>query len=291
MTQPLPEAAAPTRSRPSPTRAAAPTTYSAPPIARVREVTKTYATAHMSVTALHDVSLDIRAGEMTAVMGPSGSGKSTLMHIMAGLDTPTSGRVHIGDREISSLDDEELTKLRRRKIGFVFQAFNLIPTLDVIDNILLPFELDDRKPSAQEREWVDHLVDRLGIAHRRDHRPSEISGGQQQRVAIARALATRPDILFADEPTGNLDSRSGREVMRLMSEAVRDLGQSIVLVTHDPLVASSASRVVFLADGRPVTELTGTIRAEEVARTMLDLEAAATGSGIATGPGDQVEAR
>ncbi|WP_309131568.1 ABC transporter ATP-binding protein [Brevibacterium sp.] len=259
MTQPLPDPASPT-------------TYSAPPIARVRNVTKTYASAHTSVTALQDVDLDVAPAQMTAIMGPSGSGKSTLMHIMAGLDTPTSGRVLIGDREISALDDDELTKLRRRKIGFVFQAFNLISTLTVIDNILLPFELDDRKPTTQEREWVDHLVARLGIDHRRDHRPNEISGGQQQRVAIARALATRPDVLFADEPTGNLDSRSGREVMRIMSEAVRDLGQSIVLVTHDPLVAASAGRVVFLADGRPVTELAGTFRAEEVAQTMLDLE-------------------
>ncbi|WP_113902843.1 MULTISPECIES: ABC transporter ATP-binding protein [Brevibacterium] len=245
----------------------------------------------MSVTALQGVNLDIAPARMTAIMGPSGSGKSTLMHIMAGLDTPTSGRVHIGDREISALDDDELTKLRRRTIGFVFQAFNLIPTLTVIDNILLPFELDDRKPTAEEREWVDHLIDRLGIGHRRDHRPNEISGGQQQRVAIARALATRPDILFADEPTGNLDSRSGREVMRVMSEAVRDLGQSIVLVTHDPLVASHAQRVVFLADGRPVTELTGTIRAEAIARTMLDLESGAALDSDASASAAQGEAR
>lgn len=243
------------------------------PVASLRNASKIYDSTHLSVVALRNVSLDIQPHRMTAVMGPSGSGKSTLMHILAGLDRPSSGQVFIAEQEISNLGDDALTMLRRQRIGFVFQAFNLIPTLNVLDNILLPFELDDRKPSSEEKQWIDHIVARLGIDSRLDHRPGEISGGQQQRVAIARALATRPDILFADEPTGNLDTRSGREVMRIMSEAVRDLGQSIVLVTHDPVVAAYADRVVFLADGTPVSEISGEIRAEQISSMMLDLEA------------------
>src|SRR5699024_8528850 len=198
---------------------------------------------------------------------------------LAGLDRPTSGRVHLGEKEISGLREDELSALRRRRIGFVFQAFNLVPTLTVKDNIRLPFELDDRRPNADERVWISTVVSRLGLESRLKHRPGELSGGQQQRTAIARALATRPDILFADEPTGNLDARSGREVMAIMSEAVRDLGQSIVLVTHDPLVAAHADRVVFLADGTPVTELAEAISAEAIAQTMLGLGERAEAAG------------
>ena len=242
------------------------------PIARLREVSKVYDSKTATIAALGRVTLDIDAGVLTAVMGPSGSGKSTLMHVLAGLDRPSTGQVFIGEREITALNDEALTALRRRRIGFVFQAFNLVPTLTVRENILLPFELDDRKPTTDERSWIDSIVKRLGIADRMSHRPNEISGGQQQRTAIARALATRPDILFADEPTGNLDARSGREVMRLMAEAVRDLGQTIVLVTHDPVVAAHANRVVFIADGAPVGELNHGISAEVIARSMLELD-------------------
>ena len=242
------------------------------PIARLRDVSKVYDSKTATIAALGRVTLDIDAGALTAVMGPSGSGKSTLMHVLAGLDRPSRGQVIIGEREITALDDEALTALRRRRIGFVFQAFNLVPTLTVRENILLPFELDDRKPTADERSWIDSIVDRLGVADRMSHRPNEISGGQQQRTAIARASATRPDILFADEPTGNLDARSGREVMRLMVEAVRDFGQTIVLVTHDPVVAAHADRVVFIADGTPVSELNHGISAEVIARSMLELD-------------------
>ncbi len=255
------------------------TTVSQMPIARLRDVSKIFDPEGAAVTALNRVSLDIAPARLTAVMGPSGSGKSTLMHVLAGLDRPTSGRVHLGEKEISGLREDELSALRRRRIGFVFQAFNLVPTLTVKDNIRLPFELDDRRPNADERVWISTVVSRLGLESRLKHRPGELSGGQQQRTAIARALATRPDILFADEPTGNLDARSGREVMAIMSEAVRDLGQSIVLVTHDPLVAAHADRVVFLADGTPVTELDEAISAETIAQTMLDLDERAEAAG------------
>jgi putative ABC transport system ATP-binding protein len=218
--------------------------------ARVQNLTKTYGSGDGAVRALDDVTVGIRRGQFTAIMGPSGSGKSTLMHIMAGLDAPTAGRVWIGDTDITGLRDTELTLLRRRRVGFVFQAFNLVPTLDVRGNILLPFDLDGRSPSAQERQRIDALVDSLGLGSRLGHRPHELSGGQQQRVAIARALATAPDLVFADEPTGNLDSRTGREVLALLAAASRDHGQSIAMVTHDPIAASHADRVLFLADGR-----------------------------------------
>lgn len=250
------------------------------PIARLINVSKHYDTTEVAVAALRNVTLDIAPARLTAIMGPSGSGKSTLMHILAGLDRPNFGQVVIGDRELTHLGDDDLTALRRRRIGFVFQAFNLVPALTVRENIVLPFELDDRKPTSDELGWIDHIVDRLGIGSRLDHRPGEISGGQQQRVAIARALSTRPDILFADEPTGNLDARSGREVMSIMADAVRDLGQTIVLVTHDPVVAAAADRVVFLADGRPVTELVEDISAERVAQTMLGLEELSAQEGL-----------
>jgi putative ABC transport system ATP-binding protein len=222
--------------------------------ARVHALTKTYGSGTSATRALHEVGVGIRRGEFTAVMGPSGSGKSTLMHIMAGLDAPTSGRVWIGDTELTGLSDLELTVLRRRRVGFVFQAFNLVPTLDALGNILLPFELDGRKPSAIERARIDGLVETLGLGGRLDHRPHELSGGQQQRVAIARALATAPDLVFADEPTGNLDSRSSREVLRLLAAASKEHGQSIAMVTHDPVAASYADRVIFLEDGRIVAD-------------------------------------
>ncbi|TDN90625.1 ABC transporter ATP-binding protein [Microbacterium sp. BK668] len=218
--------------------------------ARVHQLTKTYGSGEGGVTALDGVSVGIRRGEFTAIMGPSGSGKSTLMHIMAGLDAPTRGRSWIGDTEITGLGDLELTILRRRRVGFVFQAFNLVPTLDALGNILLPFDLDGRRPSAHERARIDGLIDTLGLRSRLRHRPHQLSGGQQQRVAIARALATAPDLVFADEPTGNLDSRTGREVLALLQTASREHGQSIAMVTHDPIAAGHADRVLFLGDGR-----------------------------------------
>jgi len=240
-------------------------------VARVESLGKSYGSAENTVAALRGVSLGIRRGEFTAIMGPSGSGKSTLMHIMAGLDSATSGRVWLADTEITDLADDALTILRRRRVGFVFQAFNLVPTLDVEGNILLPFELDGRRVSAEERAWIDQLVGSLGLDARLRHRPHELSGGQQQRVAIARALATRPDLVFADEPTGNLDSRTGREVLTLLATASREYGQSIAMVTHDPVAASYADRIVFLADGAVVRDL-GKSSAEEISSLMLAME-------------------
>jgi putative ABC transport system ATP-binding protein len=241
--------------------------------ARVQQLTKSYGGGESAVRALDGVSVGIRRGEFTAIMGPSGSGKSTLMHVMAGLDAPTSGRAWIGDTEITGLGDLELTVLRRRRVGFVFQAFNLVPTLDAIGNILLPFDLDGRRPSAIERARIDGLVESLGLAARLTHRPHQLSGGQQQRVAIARALATAPDLVFADEPTGNLDSRSGREVLRLLASASREHGQSIAMVTHDPIAASHADRVLFLGDGRIVADKPRQ-SAEQISAYMLAVEQA-----------------
>jgi putative ABC transport system ATP-binding protein len=243
-------------------------------VAHVDQLTKSYGTGTAAITALDQVSLGIGRGQFTAIMGPSGSGKSTLMHIMAGLDTATSGRAWIGGTEITSLDDTELTMIRRRRVGFVFQSFNLVPTLDIEGNIVLPFELDGRKPSAEEREWIDSLVSSLGLGDRLSHRPHELSGGQQQRVAIARALGSRPELVFADEPTGNLDSRTGREVLSLLAAASTDYGQSIAMVTHDPIAASYADRIVFLADGR-VVEDRGRSTAAEISTFMLGMESAA----------------
>ncbi|WP_400998236.1 ABC transporter ATP-binding protein [Agromyces sp. GXQ0307] len=243
-------------------------------VARVAGLGKRYGAGAGAVTALENVSLGLRRGEFTAIMGPSGSGKSTLMHIMAGLDSPSGGRVWLGDTDITELPDGALTVLRRRRVGFVFQAFNLVPTLDVEGNILLPFELDGRRPSREERAEIDALIDRLGLADRLGHRPHELSGGQQQRVAIARALATRPDLVFADEPTGNLDSRTGREVLAILADASRDRGQSIAMVTHDPIAASHADRILFLADGRIVRDAQRT-SPEEIATYMLSMERAA----------------
>ena len=242
-------------------------------VARVANVGKYYGEGTQRVAALADVSIGIRRGKFTAIMGPSGSGKSTLMHLMAGLDSPTSGRVWLGDADITGLGDAELTKLRRRRIGFVFQSFNLVPTLDVMGNLQLPFALDGRKPSREEQERIDSLVKYLGLTQRVDHRPHELSGGQQQRVAIARALATRPEIIFADEPTGALDSRTSREVLLLLRSAVTESGQSIAMVTHDPVAASYADRILFLADGKIVKDA-GAMTAEQISATMLNLEAA-----------------
>jgi putative ABC transport system ATP-binding protein len=217
------------------------------PAARARELTKIYGHGQAAVTALDQVSLDIPAGSFTAVMGPSGSGKSTLMHCMAGLDSVSSGQLWIGETEISRLHERQLTRLRRDRIGFVFQAFNLLPVLSAAGNITLPLDIAGR---AADRDWIDTVIDTVGLRDRLRHRPAELSGGQQQRVAIARALASRPEIVFADEPTGNLDSRASAEVLGLLRRSVREFGQTVVMVTHDPVAASYADAVVFLADGR-----------------------------------------
>jgi putative ABC transport system ATP-binding protein len=219
--------------------------------ASARDATKVYGSGQTQVTALDDVSVDFERGRFTAIMGPSGSGKSTLMHCLAGLDTLTAGEAWIGETNVATLDDKGLTQLRRDKIGFIFQTFNLVPTLDALENITLPQSLAGRKA---DQEWLDTVIDTVSLRDRLTHRPSELSGGQQQRVAVARALASKPAIIFADEPTGNLDSHASAEILGFMQRAVRDLGQTIVTVTHDPVAASYASRVVFLADGRIVDE-------------------------------------
>lgn len=222
------------------------------PAARVVNLTKTYGTGQAAVRALDGVTLDLAAGEFTAVMGPSGSGKSTLMHCCAALDTADSGQVFIGERELTGLKDKALTKLRRDEIGFVFQSFNLVPTLTAEENILLPLAIAGRKPDP---EWYAGVIATVDLADRLSHKPNELSGGQQQRVAVARALVSRPRIVFADEPTGNLDSRSGAEVLGLLRRSVDDHEQTVVMVTHDPVAAAYTDRVVFLADGRVVDEL------------------------------------
>ncbi|MET7634063.1 ABC transporter ATP-binding protein [Streptomyces sp. NPDC001773] len=220
--------------------------------ARVVDAVKIYGTGETEVRALDGVSVDFLAGRFTAIMGPSGSGKSTLMHCAAGLDTLTSGSALIGDTDLSALDDRRLTLLRRQRIGFVFQAFNLIPTLTVAENITLPMDLSGERG---DQEWIDALIDTVGLRDRLHHRPGELSGGQQQRVAVARAFAGRPDVVFADEPTGNLDSRSGQEVLRLLGRTVRQTSRTVVMVTHDPVAAAHADEVVFLADGRLVDRM------------------------------------
>jgi putative ABC transport system ATP-binding protein len=215
-------------------------------------VWKVYGTGEASVKALRGVSVALARAEFTAIMGPSGSGKSTLMHCLAGLDTVSQGDVYLGDEKLTGLSDAGLTKLRRERVGFVFQQFNLLPTLTAAENILLPLAIAGRKP---DRDWYSTVVDAVGLRDRLDHRPAQLSGGQQQRVACARAMVTRPDVIFADEPTGNLDSRSGAEVLGFLRDSVRQFGQTVVMVTHDPTAASYADRVLFLADGVVVTEL------------------------------------
>jgi putative ABC transport system ATP-binding protein len=232
------------------------------PAARAVAATKIFGHGDTAVVALDDVTVDISTGRYTAIMGPSGSGKSTLMHCMAGLDLLTSGQVFVGDQDLGQLSEDRLTLLRRDRIGFVFQAFNLVPTLTAEENIRLPLMLAGRKADP---DWFDGVVQTTGLADRLDHRPSELSGGQQQRVAVARALASRPDIIFADEPTGNLDSRSGTEILEFMRRAVREMGQTIVMVTHDPVAASYADTALFLADGRIVDEMS-----EPTAERVLD---------------------
>ncbi|MFI5099150.1 MAG: ABC transporter ATP-binding protein [Actinomycetes bacterium] len=220
--------------------------------ARADQLTKVYGEADTRVVALDSVTVSVEPGRMTAIMGPSGSGKSTLMHCLAGLDSATSGRVFIGETDLTTLGDRDLTRLRRDRVGFVFQSFNLLPTLTALENITLPMDIAGRRPDPQ---WLDTVIDTIGLRDRLGHRPSELSGGQQQRVACARALASRPDVIFADEPTGNLDSRSGAQVLGFLRSSVRDLGQTVVMVTHDANAASYADRVLFLGDGRIVDDM------------------------------------
>jgi putative ABC transport system ATP-binding protein len=231
--------------------------------ARAANVSKSYGDGDAAVHALDDVSVSLAAGEFTAIMGPSGSGKSTLLHVLAGLDRPTSGEIYVGDTEITSLKDKALTLLRRDQIGFIFQSFNLLPTLTAAENIVLPIKIAGRKPDAF---WVQSIVETVGLTERLSHRPSQLSGGQQQRVAAARALASRPQIVFADEPTGALDSRSGAELLGFLRTAVKELGQTVVMVTHDASAAAYADRVLFLADGKIVDEMR-----EPTADSVLDL--------------------
>lgn len=220
--------------------------------ARAVGATKIYGKGDTEVRALDGVDVAFEQGRFTAIMGPSGSGKSTLMHVMAGLDDLTSGSVSIGGVDLGSLSEKELTLLRRDNVGFVFQAFNLVPTLSALENMTLPLSLAGGKP---DQVWLDQVVSTVGLSDRLDHRPNELSGGQQQRVAVSRALVSRPKIIFADEPTGNLDSRTGAEILDFMQRAVRDLGQTIVMVTHDPNAAAYSDRVIFLADGKIVSEM------------------------------------
>jgi putative ABC transport system ATP-binding protein len=236
--------------------------------ARAEQLVKVYGEGSTSVVALDDVDVAFPEGEFSAVMGPSGSGKSTLMHCMAALDFATSGRVYVGNTELTGLDDKDLTRLRRDRIGFVFQAYNLVPTLSARENILLPLSIAGREPDGH---WFDSVVDTLALRDRLDHRPNELSGGQQQRVACARALMSQPGIVFADEPTGNLDSASTAEVLVFLRRSVTEFGQTVVMVTHDPAAAAYTDRVVFLADGRVVDELHAP-NAESVLETMKRLQ-------------------
>ncbi|HJE58356.1 MAG TPA: ABC transporter ATP-binding protein [Nocardiopsis listeri] len=241
----------------------------APPVVVARALTKTYDTGGTQVHALAGVDVDFHRGAFTAIMGPSGSGKSTLMHCLAGLDVPTSGSVHLGRTQITGMRDGELTLLRRDRIGFIFQSFNLLPMLTAEQNILLPSQIAKRKVDP---ERLDHIIDVVGLRDRLGHLPAKLSGGQQQRVAVARALLNAPEVVYADEPTGNLDSRSGSEILAFLRNSARDLNQTIVMVTHDPVAASYADRVVFLRDGRLVDEVTDPT-AELVSERLLKLEA------------------
>jgi putative ABC transport system ATP-binding protein len=243
---------------------------SGPPLrVAARDLARRYGEGDMAVDALRGVSLAVAEGALVAVMGPSGSGKSTLMHLLAGLDRPTGGEVWIDGMPISALGDSEITRLRRRHIGFVFQFFNLLPMLTAEENVLLPLRLAGRSP---EQAWVEELIGKLGLGDRRTHRPAELSGGQQQRVALARALVTKPTVVFADEPTGNLDSTTSREILELLRDSVSSYGQTTVMVTHDPTAAAIADRVVFLADGQIVREL-GRSSAHEVLAAMEQVSA------------------
>ncbi|MFC0597771.1 ABC transporter ATP-binding protein [Streptomyces palmae] len=245
--------------------------------ARAVAVTKAYGTGETAVLALDAVDVSIERGRFTAVMGPSGSGKSTLMHCLAGLDTVSAGQVWLGGTEITGLGDRALTRLRRDRVGFVFQSFNLLPTLTAAENITLPMDIAGRRPDPR---WLDRVIDTLGLRDRLGHRPAQLSGGQQQRVACARALASRPELIFADEPTGNLDSRSGLELLGFLREAVDRLGQTVVMVTHDPSAAAHADLVLFLADGRIVDRMP-----EPTAEAVLErMRLFSTGQGAAGGP-------
>ncbi|MGW7636199.1 ABC transporter ATP-binding protein [Streptomyces decoyicus] len=248
--------------------------------ARATDLTKVYGQGETQVVALDAVSVAFHQAQFTAIMGPSGSGKSTLMHCMAGLDAISGGSATIGDIELTGLKDKKLTQLRRDRIGFIFQAFNLLPTLNALENITLPMDIAGRKP---DRAWLDRVVETVGLSDRLKHRPAQLSGGQQQRVAVARALASRPEIIFADEPTGNLDSRSGAEVLGFLRNSVRELGQTVVMVTHDPVAAAYADRVVFLADGRIVDDMPDPT-ADMVLERMRHLSG---GSARTPGPGAQ----
>jgi putative ABC transport system ATP-binding protein len=237
-----------------------PTVYAS--VVSANRLTKRYGDGDTAVDALREVTLDVEQGRLTAIMGPSGSGKSTLMHILAGLDRPSEGTVTIDGVEIGSLPDKELTLLRREKIGFVFQFFNLLPMLTAEENVLLPLAIAGVKP---DHEWLEELLETVGITNRRKHRPSELSGGQQQRVSIARALISRPSVLFADEPTGNLDSQTSKEILRVLRGSVDEFGQTTVMVTHDPQAAALADRILFIADGRIVKEVRESTAAEVLA--------------------------
>ncbi len=237
------------------------------PVVSAKDLTRRYGEGETAVDALRGVSLDVPKGQLTAVMGPSGSGKSTLMHILAGLDKPTSGEVEIAGTPVSKLNDSDLTKLRRNHVGFIFQFFNLLPMLTAEENVVLPLSIAGEKP---DKEWVAELMGKIGLADRREHRPSELSGGQQQRVAIGRALVSRPTIVFADEPTGNLDSKTSGEILELMRDSVETYGQTTVMVTHDPRAAAIADRILFLNDGLIVKDL-GRADAHEVIGVMEQL--------------------
>jgi putative ABC transport system ATP-binding protein len=235
---------------------------------RLESVSKVYGRGGSSVTALSDVSLALASGSFTAMMGPSGSGKSTFLQCAAGLDRPTSGSIYLGDTDLADLSEDALTRLRRETVGFVFQSFNLVPSLSAVQNITLPLRLGKRRP---QKEWLSEVIERVGLSKRANHRPGELSGGQQQRVAIARALVTRPQVIFADEPTGALDTRASREILALLREAVNGLEQTVAMVTHDPIAASYADAVVFLADGQVVDTMAAP-SAERVAARMTHLE-------------------